>query len=132
LLYIDPIYLSPRYGILEKTTCVKDDLSFLNHEALKRSEYYISKIVIYYDIGITAMEVEYVHKLTGDKTKSSHYSKGFRSGNDKVASLQLNSDDYINYVKITYHSSLTSLGLKTFSNKVVNVGTSWEYDKVVE
>jgi hypothetical protein len=78
------------------------------------------------------MEVEYVNRINGDKSKTSHISKGFKRGSDKSNTIQLNPDDYINYVKITHHSSLTSFGFKTNSNKTLFVGTPKEYDKVVE
>jgi hypothetical protein len=99
---------------------------------VKRGEYYISKIQIMSGDTITAIDVEYTNRLTGDKTKSNHCSKGFKRGSVKNSSLQLNSDDFINYVKITHHSSLTSIIFKTNSNKSIQVGNAREYDKIVE
>jgi hypothetical protein len=78
------------------------------------------------------MEIEYINKANGEKTKISHISKGFKQGSDKTTVLQLTADDYINYVKLTHHSSLTSFSVKTNSNKMIQVGMPKEYDKQVE
>jgi hypothetical protein len=73
MLNIDPIYLSQRYGDVQKNTSLRDDLIDLNiYEGVKRGDVYISEIVCYYSINISALEIEYTNRRTSDIFRSTH------------------------------------------------------------
>ena len=73
MLNIDPIYLSQRYGEVNKFTSLRDDLMNLDiYEGVKKGDIYISEIVCYYSINISAIEIEYTNKRTSDRLRSTH------------------------------------------------------------
>jgi hypothetical protein len=70
---VEPTYLSPRFGKVDKRIFINDDLISLNiYDSLQNNEYYISEIVCYYDKYINCLEVEYTNLSDNSTLRSSH------------------------------------------------------------
>ncbi len=47
-----------------------------------------------------------------------------RNNKDQVSKIQIDNDDWINYIRLTYDKNINSFFLKTAKNKSINICTS--------
>ena len=72
--FVEPMYLSPRYGTIDANTFVIDDLTKMKllNDIQSNDPWYISEIAVYFDKMINCVEVEYTNRKSLVKVKSCH------------------------------------------------------------
>ena len=75
--FVEPMYLSPRYGKVDCNTIIVDDLVKLNilNDMKSNNPWFISEICVFYEKTINTIEVEYTNRKSLNKLKSYHFGK---------------------------------------------------------
>jgi len=124
---VEPIYLSTIYGKISPNTSIEDEIMKLNiMNEIKLGTIYLSSVLIYYDKYINCFEVEYTKKENGEKLKYTHVGIETKKNKDKKASIVLEKDDFINFMRLTYGTTINSILLKTFKGKSLSCMSYYE------